>query len=99
MWPHMQNGALLLLGAQPWQRDAILSELRRQAPAAPAPADINNEVPATERINLYRSNAAAFVTARILVVDFLSARLLPRHVAGGWVVCTSFNSVSHVSTC
>ena len=35
-----------------------------------------------ERIELYKTPACCFVTTRILVVDLLSARVLPRNIAG-----------------
>lgn len=42
------------------------------------------QVPALERIELYKSRTCCFVTTRILVVDLLSSRVLPRQIAGGW---------------
>jgi len=40
------------------------------------------QVPAMERIELYRSRRCCFVTTRILVVDLLTHRLAPQQVAG-----------------
>ncbi|KAL6745331.1 ERCC4 protein, partial [Haematococcus lacustris] len=77
-----QAGVLLVLGAQPWQREAVCAELQRHDPEVTCPVDINSEVQAPERLALYRSRAAAFVTPRILTVDLLSARLQPREIAG-----------------
>lgn len=41
------------------------------------------QVPALQRIELYKTPACCFVTTRILVVDLLSNRVLPRNIAGG----------------
>ena len=52
-------------------------------PPHPAPS---SKVSAVERIELYKTPACCFVTTRILVVDLLCARVLPRNIAGGWVM-------------
>jgi hypothetical protein len=44
------------------------------------PADITADTPAAVRSEMYRTEAAVFVTTRILVVDMLSARLQPHQV-------------------
>lgn len=44
------------------------------------PSDITADTPAVQRSEMYRNEAAVFVTTRILVVDMLSARLLPHQV-------------------
>lgn len=54
----------------------------RSLTAAEAPADVTNEVPAAERLELYYSRATLFVTTRILVVDLLASRIRPRDIAG-----------------
>ncbi|GFR49032.1 hypothetical protein Agub_g11055, partial [Astrephomene gubernaculifera] len=79
------GGCVLVLGASPWQRALLTSELARHDPSLLPPLDITNEVPALERIQLYRSRPAGrplFITSRILVVDLLAGRLRGRHVAG-----------------
>lgn len=78
------GGCVLVLGAQPWQRALICSELARHDPGLPLPLDITNEVPALERIHLYRAPGGRplFVTARILVVDLLAHRLSGADVEG-----------------
>jgi hypothetical protein len=55
--------------------------------------EITNETPAGARGELYASQAALFVTTRILVVDFLSRRLLPSQVS----VCV--HASSHAYSC
>ncbi|GLC33404.1 hypothetical protein PLESTB_000071900 [Pleodorina starrii] len=78
-------GCVLVLGASPWQRALITSELARHDPSLPPPVDITNEVPASERVQLYRASPGGrplFITPRILVVDLLSHRLRGREVAG-----------------
>ncbi|GAB4818898.1 hypothetical protein N2152v2_005944 [Parachlorella kessleri] len=92
-----QRGVVLVLGAAPWQRDALRQELARVDPAAGGldsegahtaggaarlPAEVTNEVPAAERSTLYHAHACLFVTTRILVVDLLSSRLAARDIAG-----------------
>lgn len=42
--------------------------------------EVTNETPAAARADLYRSQAALFITTRILVVDFLNRRLQPSQV-------------------
>lgn len=85
---HSQSGSpgcVLVIGANPLQRKQIQQELQRQDPTAAIPAaaaDISADVPAIDRIKLYQSNAACFVTTRILVVDLLSARCKAPDVAG-----------------
>lgn len=80
----MQPGVVLVLGATPWQRELLCAELARHDASVPPPADVNNEVPAVERIELYKSRAACFVTARIAVVDLLTSRLAPAKIAGAY---------------
>ncbi|GLI60025.1 hypothetical protein VaNZ11_002090, partial [Volvox africanus] len=78
-------GCVLVLGASPWQRTLITEELARHDRSLPAPVDITNEVPAAERVQLYRAvpgGRPLFITARILVVDLLARRLGGREVAG-----------------
>ncbi|GLC66509.1 hypothetical protein PLESTF_000438200 [Pleodorina starrii] len=78
-------GCVLVLGASPWQRALITSELARHDPSLPPPVDITNEVPASERVQLYRASPGGrplFITPRILVVDLLAHRLRGREVAG-----------------
>jgi DNA excision repair protein ERCC-4 len=77
-----QPGVVLAIGTSPWQRELVCAELKRQEPSLEAPVDINNELSATDRIELYRTRACCFVTTRILVVDLLAARVLPEQVAG-----------------
>ncbi|GAX84863.1 hypothetical protein CEUSTIGMA_g12284.t1 [Chlamydomonas eustigma] len=79
---HSQPGAVLILGCQPWQKEIICREVVRHNSAVKPPLDINNEVPALERIECYKKPDSFFVTTRILVVDFLSARVLPQNIAG-----------------
>lgn len=80
--PTGDGGVLLIVGGQPWQRDALCRLLACADPGAPPPAEVTAEVPATERGSLYRSAACLFVTTRILVVDLLSGRLQPTEVVG-----------------
>lgn len=54
----------------------------RTLTTAESPADITNEVPATDRLDLYHARACLFVTTRILVVDLLAARIRPKDIAG-----------------
>eukprot|EP00877_Chromochloris_zofingiensis_P000132 jgi/Chrzof1/10119/Cz04g29130.t1 len=79
-------GVLLILGANTWQRQLLTEELHRHDPAAAAPVEITNEVPAIDRIEHYKSRGCCFVTTRILVVDLLSHRVLPRDIAGMVVI-------------
>ena len=60
--------------------------LRHHLPPPPLPFLRPSQVSAVERIELYKTPACCFVTTRILVVDLLCARVLPRNIAGGWVV-------------
>jgi hypothetical protein len=50
------------------------------------PLEVNNEVSAPDREELYRTQACLFVTTRILVVDMLNNRIQPRQIAGILVV-------------
>lgn len=86
-----QKGTAIIVGATPWQRTAIRQELARIHPPtdrAPPnggedlPAEITADIPTSERLRLYRTCSSAFVTTRILVVDFLSGRLEASDVAG-----------------
>ncbi|GIL92327.1 hypothetical protein Vretifemale_19842 [Volvox reticuliferus] len=82
---HGLPGCVLVLGASPWQRALITAELARHDRGLLAPVDINNEVPAAERVQLYRAvpgGRPLFITPRILVVDLLARRLRGREVAG-----------------
>jgi DNA excision repair protein ERCC-4 len=78
------SGCVLVLGAFPWQRALVCSELARHDPHLPPPLDINNEVPALERIRLYRAPGGRplFVTPRIITVDLLARRLTGAEIAG-----------------
>eukprot|EP00798_Chlamydomonas_sp_ICE-L_P001796 gene1796-33216_t len=78
---YQQPGAVLLLGAQPWQRSLICEEIARHDPNVVLPKEINSEVPSTERAELYKLRTCCFVTTRILVVDFLSMRVKPSQIA------------------
>lgn len=80
--PSGSGGVVIIIGAAPWQRQLLASELGRQAPTLPAPLDVSAEVPAADRVAHYAAGRACFVTSRILVVDLLSGRLPPRRVAG-----------------
>lgn len=83
--PRVQSGCILVLGASPWQRALISAELARHDPALPPPVDITNEVPAAERVLLYRATPGGrplFITPRILTVDLLARRLRGLEVAG-----------------
>lgn len=79
-------GPVLIIGAQPWQRELVCKELLRHEATATPPLDVNNEVPATERIEHYKANKCCFVTTRILVVDLLCGRVLPKQIAGFMVL-------------
>lgn len=46
------------------------------------PMEITNETPSAARTELYQTRGCLFVTTRILVVDFLNARLRSSQVAG-----------------
>ena len=46
------------------------------------PVDVTNEITAAGRIELYRGRACLFVTTRILVVDMLNSRVMPKQIAG-----------------
>ena len=78
------GGCVLVLGASPWQRALVCAELARHDPDLPPPLDINNEVPAVERIRLYRAPGGRplFVTPRILTVDLLAHRLTGADISG-----------------
>ena len=84
--PPSNCGCVLVLGAAPWQRQLICSELARHDPALPPPLDITNEVPAAERLALYGGGGAPgrplFITPRILVVDLLARRVRAHQMAG-----------------
>lgn len=54
----------------------------RTLTSAEAPADITNEVPASDRLDLYHTRGCLFVTTRILVVDLLASRIRPKDIAG-----------------
>lgn len=75
-----------MLGCTPAQRALVCKELQRHDAATAPPVEVTNEVPAADRIQLYRSRACCFVTTRILVVDMLSSRILPKQIAGMIVV-------------
>ncbi|EFJ52250.1 hypothetical protein VOLCADRAFT_103253 [Volvox carteri f. nagariensis] len=78
-------GCVLVLGAGPRQRALITAELARHDPSLEAPVDITNEIPAAERVQLYRAlpgGRPLFITPRILVVDLLARRLRPWEVGG-----------------
>jgi len=75
-------GPVLVVGATPRQRALLARELRRHDGAAALPTDVTADVPAPERLALYRSNACCFVTTRILVVDLLCGRAQPGAIAG-----------------
>eukprot|EP00879_Flechtneria_rotunda_P032471 GHRR01035682.1.p1 GENE.GHRR01035682.1~~GHRR01035682.1.p1 ORF type:complete len:248 (+),score=113.21 GHRR01035682.1:158-901(+) len=47
------SGIVLLLGATSWQRQLLCAELARADPGLQPPVDINNEVPAWQRAQLY----------------------------------------------
>ena len=75
-------GPVLVVGATPRQRALLARELRRHDAAAALPTDVTADVPAPERLALYRSTACCFVTTRILVVDLLCGRAQPKAIAG-----------------
>lgn len=79
---YQKPGALLVLGCTQWQKKLIIKELARHNAKLNPPVDVNNEISAQERIELYRMKRCCFVTTRILVVDFLSNRVLPKEIAG-----------------
>ncbi|KAG1666401.1 hypothetical protein FOA52_006510 [Chlamydomonas sp. UWO 241] len=79
---HSEAGVVLILGAQPWQKDIVCREVVRHDAAVAHPVEINADVPAVERIELYKTPACCFVTTRILVVDLLCARVQPTRIAG-----------------
>jgi len=76
------DGVVIIIGANPAQRQLLCAELLRQAPGAAAPLDVTADVPTADRLAHYQAGRAAFVTTRILVVDLLSGRLQPSAIAG-----------------
>jgi len=96
-----QGGSVLIIGASPWQRTALSSELSRihpetdrtrpstlrpTDPLPPLPAEVTADIATAERLRLYNSCSCMFVTTRILVVDLLSGRLSPNDIAGIYVL-------------
>ena len=92
-----QNGAVLIIGASPWQRIALKQELLRIQPESdrkhpeglspddplpPLPAEVTADIATAERLRLYKTCSSLFVTTRILVVDLLSGRLSPNNISG-----------------
>jgi hypothetical protein len=73
------RGAAVPAGA-PVRPPAVQEVLGPRGLTPGPPADISADTPAVQRSELYRNEAAVFVTTRILVVDMLSARLLPSQV-------------------
>lgn len=65
-------GIVLIIGATAWQRQLITSELSRSDPALQPPTDINNEVPAWQRTQLY---AAAHNDNNITTAPTATGRL------------------------
>lgn len=90
-----ESRVVLVIGASPWQRELVVKELQRHDSGLEPPVDITNEVPALDRINYYRTKPCCFVTTRILVVDFLSARIQTEQVAG--IIVLNAHRVSDVS--
>ena len=84
--PYHNNGN----STTPAQNDDISNDASSQPeastsrPLAPSelPMEITNETPAAARTELYQMRGCLFVTTRILVVDFLNARLRGSQVAG-----------------
>lgn len=96
-----QHGSVLIIGASPWQRTALRSELARihpetdrirpstlrpTDPSPLLPAEVTADIATAERLRLYNSCSCMFVTTRILVVDLLSGRLSPGDIAGIYVL-------------
>lgn len=48
------KGALVILGAAPWQRQLLIKEILRHHPDSELPMDITNEVPMSERVEQYQ---------------------------------------------
>ncbi|XP_052210730.1 DNA repair endonuclease UVH1 [Diospyros lotus] len=99
---HPSQGTLLLLSASPSQKSSILSTLRHQNSSSQTtldldyPSEITSDLAAHHRLSLYSSGGAFFITARILIVDLLTARL-PTSALTGLVILNA-HSLSDTST-
>eukprot|EP00191_Tetraselmis_sp_GSL018_P017550 CAMPEP_0177594056 /NCGR_PEP_ID=MMETSP0419_2-20121207/9555_1 /TAXON_ID=582737 /ORGANISM="Tetraselmis sp., Strain GSL018" /LENGTH=305 /DNA_ID=CAMNT_0019085295 /DNA_START=103 /DNA_END=1017 /DNA_ORIENTATION=- len=82
------EGPVLILGASERQRSQTIVEFCCHCSNLRTPMVITNEVPANERHVIYQSNASAFVTTRIAVVDLLTARLDPK-LLSGIIICNA----------
>ena len=67
----------------------VTDELRRLQPACDPPPDLNADYTSAERAEVYGRVKALFITTRILVVDLLTERLAPKHIAGQAPGCAS----------
>lgn len=60
---HHPAGVVLVIGATAWQRQLICAELARADPSLTPPTDINNEVPAWQRTQLYEAGSSSSSTS------------------------------------
>nr|GMD99997.1 DNA repair endonuclease UVH1 [Ipomoea batatas] len=103
---HSSQGSLLILSATPSQRLAIVRNLEialQYGNSVPStsevpnlPSEITSDLPAHQRLSLYTSGGAFFITARILIVDLLTHRLPTTAVAG--ILLLNAHSLSDTST-
>ena len=69
-------------GSSVQQRHMVTVELERLLPGCQPPPDINADFTSLERIQLYGRVKSMFITTRIFVVDLLTERVAPKHIAG-----------------
>nr|GMD97283.1 DNA repair endonuclease UVH1 [Ipomoea batatas] len=97
---HSSQGSLLILSASPSQRLAIVRNLeialQHESEVTNLPSEITSDLPAHQRLSLYTSGGAFFITARILIVDLLTHRLPTTAVAG--ILLLNAHSLSDTST-
>ncbi|XP_071692689.1 DNA repair endonuclease UVH1 [Rutidosis leptorrhynchoides] len=95
---HPSEGTLLILSASPSQKQSILTSLNPNpnSEITNLPSEITSDLPAHQRLSLYSSGNAFFITARILIVDLLTRRLPTSAVAG--IVLLNAHSLSETCT-
>nr|GMD94214.1 DNA repair endonuclease UVH1 [Ipomoea batatas] len=103
---YSSQGSLLILSATPSQRLAIVRNLEialQYGSSVPStsevpnlPSEITSDLPAHQRLSLYTSGGAFFITSRILIVDLLTHRLPTTAVAG--ILLLNAHSLSDTST-
>ncbi|KAL4570555.1 hypothetical protein LXL04_026211 [Taraxacum kok-saghyz] len=92
------EGTLLILSASPSQKHSILTSLNPNPnnESTKSPSEITSDLPAHQRLSLYSSGNAFFITSRILIVDLLTRRLPTSTVAG--IILLNAHSLSETCT-